>query len=229
MTAAGHDRTERLPERVELRIRQRVSPAHQISGRTVVARQRQLFGDTAEDIASMPEGLRYEPGFVDPRTEADLVRHLRTLELKPFEFHGHRGNRRVVSFGLRYDYDQREVQSAPQIPTFLDELRAKAAAFANRSAQEVKQVGINEYQAGAGIGWHRDKPEFGDVIGVSLLMPAKMRLRRQDGQKWERRSLILQPRSIYVLSGASRREWEHSIPPVEALRYSIMFRTLADD
>jgi alkylated DNA repair dioxygenase AlkB len=194
-----------------------------------LARQRQLFGDTAEGIASMPEGFRYQPEFIDPQTEADLVRHLRMLELKPFEFHGYLGNRRVVSFGLRYNYDQRDVQSAPQIPTFLDDLRAKAAAFANRSAQEVKQVGINEYRAGAGIGWHRDKPEFGDVIGASLLTPAKIRLRKQHGQKWERRALVLQPRSIYVLSGASRREWEHSIPAVEELRYSIMFRTLADD
>jgi alkylated DNA repair dioxygenase AlkB len=194
-----------------------------------VARQRQLFGDPSEGIAPMPEGFRYQPEFIDPQTETALVQHLRVLELKPFEFHGHLGNRRVVSFGLRYNYDQREVQSAPQIPTFLDDLRAKAAAFANRSAQEVKQVGINEYRGGAGIGWHRDKPEFGDVIGVSLLMPARMRLRRQVGHKWERRALVLQPRSIYVLSGGSRREWEHSIPPVEELRYSIMFRTLAED
>jgi alkylated DNA repair dioxygenase AlkB len=194
-----------------------------------VARQRQLFGDATEDTASMPEGFRYQPDFIDPQTEADLVQHLRMLELKPFEFHGHLGNRRAVSFGLRYNYDQREVQSAPQIPTFLDDLRAKAAAFANRSAHEMKQVGINEYRPGAGIGWHRDKSEFGDVIGVSLLMSAKMRLRKQDGQKWERRLLVLQPRSIYLLSGASRREWEHNIPPVEKLRYSIMFRTLAED
>lgn len=194
-----------------------------------MARQRRLFGDATEGIASMPEGFRYQPDFIDPQTEAALVQHLRMLELKPFEFHGHLGNRRVVSFGLRYNYDQREVQNAPQIPTFLDDLRAKAAAFANRSAHEVKQVGINEYRPGAGIGWHRDKSEFGDVIGVSLLMSAKMRLRKQDGQKWERRLLVLQPCSIYLLSGASRREWEHSIPPVEKLRYSIMFRTLARD
>lgn len=105
-----------------------------------MARQRRLFGDAAEGIASMPEGFRYQPDFIDPQTEAALVQHLRMLELKPFEFHGHLGNRRVVSFGLRYNYDQREVQNAPQIPTFLDDLRAKAAAFANRSAHEVKQA-----------------------------------------------------------------------------------------
>jgi alkylated DNA repair dioxygenase AlkB len=107
--------------------------------------------------------------------------------------------------------------------------RRRLKRFANRSAEEVEQVGINEYRAGAGIGWHRDKPEFGDVIGVSLLIPAKMRLRKQNGKRWERSALVLQPRSIYALSGAARREWEHSIPPVEELRYSIMFRTLADN
>lgn len=191
--------------------------------------QKGLFGDGTQDSASsMPEGFRYQPDFIDRETEAELVRRLEMLELKPFEFHGHFGNRRVVSFGLRYNYDQREVQSTAEIPSFLDDLRARAAEFAARTAEEVKQVGINEYRAGAGIGWHRDKPDFGDVIGVSLLKPAKMRLRRQRDEKWERRALELQPRSIYLLSGEARREWEHSIPPVEELRYSIMFRTLAD-
>jgi alkylated DNA repair dioxygenase AlkB len=190
----------------------------------IVARQRQLFDDLREGIASMPEGFRYQPEFIGRQKEADLIRILRTLELKPFAFHGHFGNRRVVLFGLRYDYDQREVQTAPLIPSFLDDLRAKAAEFANHAAPEVKQVGINEYRAGAGIGWHRDKPEFGDVIGVSLSMSAKMRLRKKHGLKWERRSVELQP-----LSGPSRFEWEHSIPPVAQLRYSIMFRTLAND
>ena len=194
-----------------------------------MTRQQRLFAGAAEDVASsMPEGFRYQPDFIDSEIERDLVGHLQTLELKPFEFHGHLGNRRVVSFGLRYNYDQREVQSAREIPPFLDELRAKAAEFAGRSAQEVRQVGVNEYRAGAGIGWHRDKPEFGDVVGVSLLKPAKMRLRKWGEQKWERRSVVLQPRSIYLLSGPARQQWEHSIPPVEELRYSIMFRTLVD-
>jgi alkylated DNA repair dioxygenase AlkB len=159
--------------------------------------------------------------------EAYLVKGLQTLDLKPFEFHGHFGNRRVVSFGLRYNYDQREVQTAPDVPSFLNELRERAGQFAGCSPQDLKQVGINEYRPGAGIGWHRDKPEFGDVIGVSLLAPVKMRLRKRQGQKWERRSIVIQPRSIYVLAGAVRHQWEHSIPPVNELRYSIMFRTLA--
>lgn len=92
-----------------------------------------------------------------------------------------------------------------------------------------KQVGINEYKPGAGIGWHRDKPQFGDVIGISLLSPAKMRLRQREAEKWLRRAIVVQRRSIYLLSGAARTPWEHSIPPVDALRYAIMFRTLVDE
>ena len=187
--------------------------------------QQELFeGSHSEE---MPEGFRYQSEFIDVREEARLADQLATLELKPFDFHGHYGNRRVVSFGLRYDYDQREIQSAPNVPMFLEDLRAKVAEFSGYPPDGLKQVGINEYRAGAGIGWHRDKPEFGDVIGVSLLSSAKMRFRERLGRTWLRRSLVVEPRSVYVLSGPARSRWEHSVPPVSRLRYSIMFRTLA--
>ena len=84
-----------------------------------------------------------------------------------------------------------------------------------------------KYDEGAGLGWHRDRPVFGDVIGISLLSPAPLRFRRRLGAKWERFMLPAEPRSIYALRGPSRSEWEHSLTPVEALRYSITFRTLA--
>ena len=190
-----------------------------------MAGQQKLFSGRAKDSAiQVPEGFRYKSDFIDEAMESRLVQHLQSLELKPFEFHGHLGNRRVLSFGLRYNY---AVQTAPDIPDFLEQLRTNAARFAGYSPEDLKQAGINEYRAGAGIGWHRDKPEFGDVIGVSLLGLAKMRLRKRQGQKWERRSLVIEPRSIYVLSGPARTHWEHSVPPVAELRYSIMFRTLA--
>jgi alkylated DNA repair dioxygenase AlkB len=193
----------------------------------VVEQQNLFTASLDESRSSLPEGFRYQPGFIDSGTEAQLVRMMETLELKPFEFHGHLGNRRVVSFGLRYNYDLREVLPAPELPAFLHGLRAKAAEFAGFSPYQLKQVGVNEYKAGAGIGWHRDKPEFGEVIGVSILAPAKMRFRHRPGEKWLRRAILLEPRSIYLLSGPSRTRWEHSIPPVSRLRYSIMFRTLA--
>jgi alkylated DNA repair dioxygenase AlkB len=85
---------------------------------------------------------------------------------------------------------------------------------------------VTEYGPGATIGWHRDKGVFGDVIGISLLSPCVFRLRRKVGAKWERYSLTAEPRSAYLLRAASRTEWEHSIPAVDALRYSVTFRTL---
>jgi alkylated DNA repair dioxygenase AlkB len=120
------------------------------------------------------------------------------------------------------------VEPAPEIPSILGELREKVARFARRPAQDFIQAMATEYGPGAGIGWHRDKPQFGEIVGVSLLSAARFRLRRRrEDTSWQRVSQILQPRSAYLLSGAVRQDWEHSIPPREQLRYSITFRTLA--
>ena len=86
----------------------------------------------------------------------------------------------------------------------------------------------SEYAPGAGIGWHKDRPQFGETAGVSLLAEARLRLRRKEGPGWQRLSQLLKPRSAYQLSGDARHVWEHSIPPQEQLRYSITFRTAAE-
>ena len=175
-----------------------------------------------------PRGFRYQEEIVSEEEEAALAASLARLDLKPFEFHGYTGNRRVVSFGLDYDFTRRSVEPAPEMPAFLDELLARAAAFAGCEKAAFRQVGVNEYRQGAGVGWHKDKPQFGIVVGVSLLAPATMRFRKAIGARWIRTSHALQPRSIYILSGEARTEWEHSVPPVDRLRYSINFRTLAE-
>ncbi|WP_322418035.1 alpha-ketoglutarate-dependent dioxygenase AlkB [Mesorhizobium huakuii] len=184
--------------------------------------QHDLFG-AAEDL---PEGFAYRPALITPREETELARHLEGLPFQAFDFHGHPANRRVVGFGLRYDYDRREVVEALPIPGFLLPLREKVAAFARRPAEAFAQVLINEYRPGAGIGWHRDKPHFEDVAGVSLLAPCGFRLRRKSGDGWERRTVIVEPGSAYLMTGPSRIEWEHSIPPLAEHRYSITLRTL---
>jgi len=175
----------------------------------------------------MPSGFRYQEDIISEAEEASLVASLSKLELKPFEFHGHIGNRHVTSFGLRYDYATRRVERANPFPEFIEELRRRAAAFAKRTVDEIQQGGVNQYPPGAGIGWHKDKPQFGVVVGVSLLSPATMRLRLATSTGWIRRSQTVAPRSIYILEGDARTQWEHSIPPVESLRYSLTFRTLA--
>ena len=113
------------------------------------------------------------------------------------------------------------------MPAFLLDLREIAAEFADMKAAELQQVLVTEYAAGAGIGWHKDKAVFGQVVGISLLSPCTFRLRRKKGEGWERVSIVAEPRSAYLLSGPSRTEWEHSIPGVESLRYSITFRTVS--
>jgi alkylated DNA repair dioxygenase AlkB len=178
---------------------------------------------------STPAGFRYQENVITAGEETGLVAALQKLDLKPFEFHGHVANRRVISFGLRYDYSRRTVEAASEFPSFLNEVRVKAAEFAGRGVDEFRQAGVNEYGPGAGIGWHKDKAQFGIVVGVSLLAPATMRFRRTQGRGWARVSRTIAARSIYLLSGDARREWEHSIPPLDELRYSITFRTVSDD
>ena len=87
---------------------------------------------------------------------------------------------------------------------------------------------MTEYPPGAAIGWHKDRSVFGDVVGISLLSACTFRFRRKAGAKWERSSLTAQPRSSYLLRGPSRSQWEHSIPPVANIRYSISFRNFRD-
>ncbi|TIL68835.1 alpha-ketoglutarate-dependent dioxygenase AlkB [Mesorhizobium sp.] len=174
----------------------------------------------------LPEGFCYRPELITAEEEAELVRQLKSLAFQPFDFHGHLANRRVAGFGLRYDFDQRKVVEAPAIPAFLMPLRDKVAAFARLPAEAFVHVLISEYRPGAGIGWHRDKPQFGAVAGVSLLAPCSFRLRRKNGTRWARQTVTFEPRSAYLMTGPARTEWEHSIPPVAAHRYSITLRTL---
>jgi alkylated DNA repair dioxygenase AlkB len=179
--------------------------------------------------AAPPEGFRYQADLLPPAEERELVERIRELPLKEFEFHGYVGKRRVASYGWHYDFGERKLHKAEEIPAFLLPLRDRAAAFADVAPAELSHALVTEYGPGAAIGWHRDKGVFGDVIGVSLLSPCVFRLRRKAGSAWERYSLTAEPCSVYLLRGPSRTEWEHSIPAVDALRYSITFRSLRGD
>jgi alkylated DNA repair dioxygenase AlkB len=194
-----------------------------------MVKQNALFPEMEETpTESEPRGFRYRDEIITEAEQAELVESLRQLDLKPFEFHGYVGNRRVVSFGLKYDYSRRSVEPAGQVPAFLNDLLIRVADFAGVDAKAFRQVGVNEYRPGAGIGWHKDKQEFGIVVGVSLLASATMRFRRAKGAAWTRVSHIVKPLSIYILDGEARTQWEHSIPPLRDLRYSITFRTLSN-
>lgn len=185
--------------------------------------QGDLFGNPP---GNLPEGFRYQAGIVPRKLQEALLEALPELPFKPFDFHGYEGKRRVVSFGWKYDFDTETVRRIDAIPPLLLPLRQLAADFAGLPAEGLQQALVTEYDVGAPIGWHRDKAVFGDVVGISLLTSCTFRLRRKRAGRWERTSVILEPGSGYLLSGAARSEWEHSIPPVERLRYSVTFREL---
>lgn len=191
----------------------------------MVAGQADLFGAPAP---AQPEGLRYQAGLLSDPEASVLVEQLGELPFTPFEFHGYLGARRICAFGYRYDYARRQVRAAAPLPAFLAPLRERVAAFAGVAPDAFVQAMASEYAPGAGIGWHRDKPQFGLVAGVSLVSPCVLRFRKASGQGWERASARLEPGSVYLLSGPARSLWEHSIAPMRALRYSITFRTLSD-
>ena len=175
---------------------------------------------------ALPPGFQYWDEAIPQEEERAILKAFATLDFAAFAFHGHVGRRRVVSFGLAYDFERGAIRDAPPIPPFLLALRERVATFAGLAPQTLSQTLVTEYPPGAAIGWHRDKAVFGDVLGVSLGAPCLFRLRRRAGASWQRTSLRLEPRSAYLLQGPARTEWEHSIPPTEGLRCSVTFRTL---
>jgi len=178
------------------------------------------------EVPTLPEGIEYVHEFLSPAEERELAEHFGTLPLKPFQFHGFEGKRRTVSFGWHYAFDGSGLSRTDPIPDWLLPARSRAAAFAGLPEEAIEHALLIEYAPGAGIGWHRDRPQFGDVVGISLLAAARIRFRRKRGERWERAALNAEPRSAYLLRGPARTEWEHSLPEVEQLRYSITFRTL---
>jgi alkylated DNA repair dioxygenase AlkB len=173
-------------------------------------------------------GLKYEEELIGERDEQALIERLAELDLAPFRFHGWLGNRKTQSFGWRYDFDDASFTRAEAIPEWLQPLREKAAAFAGLKPNDFVHVLLARYDPGAGIGWHRDRDVFENVVGLSLNTPATLRFRQRTPTGFRRASLEVEPRSAYLLSGESRWDWEHSITAGEQLRFSITFRSLSD-
>ena len=178
-------------------------------------------------VAKAPAGFAYVEDLIRPAQQAALVLEIEKLPLQEFEFHGYLGKRRTMSFGWHYDFADGSLNRSEPIPDFLKPVRRQAAVFAGLKENDLPHVLVTEYSPGTPIGWHRDKAVFKDVIGISLLSACAFRLRRKAFDGWVRFTQTLAPRSAYLLRGEVRHLWEHSIPPVDALRYSITFRSLA--
>jgi alkylated DNA repair dioxygenase AlkB len=188
-----------------------------------------LQADLFAAASTYPAGLLYRDEFIDRDEEARLLAHARTLPIAEARYRQYTAKRRTASFGFGYDFTSNRLQPAPPIPAFLLPLRERVAKLTGIPAESFVQGLVTEYRPGTPIGWHRDVPPFGTVAGISLASACRMRFRPYPPSRSTARAgfvLALAPRSVYVLADAIRWEWQHSIPDVPALRWSITFRTL---
>jgi alkylated DNA repair protein (DNA oxidative demethylase) len=182
------------------------------------------------DEAPAVAGLRLLPEAISPELETELAARIDAAPLTPFQFGQWEGKRLTANYGSAYDYQRARPIPAPPLPEWLEELRERLAPQFDRDPHAFVQGLLIRYDPGAGIGWHRDRPQYGEVMGLSLSNPATLRLRRRLPEGgFERRSVELPPRSLYLLSGEVRSAWEHSIAPMEVTRRSITLRTLRAD
>jgi len=176
-------------------------------------------------INELPEGFLYQPEFLSGAEEAELLHAIQTLPFTSFEFGEYTAKRRIVVYGWDYDFGSRHASETDPIPEWLWPLRARAAEFASVASEDLVEAVVTEYPSGAPIGWHRDVPQFGDVVGISLLSDCRMRFKPREAEG-KPVSITLEPRSVYLLRGPVRWMFQHSIAAVKSLRYSITFRTL---
>jgi alkylated DNA repair dioxygenase AlkB len=183
------------------------------------------FIGAAEEL---PEGFVYEPEFLSAEEENELLAAVKSLPLQEAEYREWHAKRRIISYGGRYDFTHRALNDAPPIPEFMFPLREKIARWAGLPHSAFGHATVAEYQPGTQLGWHRDVPNFEDVLGVSLGGRARMRLRPYPPKRGARaaRAIELAPRSAYAFRGPARWSWQHAISPTKELRYSVTFRTL---
>lgn len=195
-------------------------------------RQGSLFDEAAfppvAPSARLPQGLRYERGFLGVDEEAGLIALVRTLPLEAAKYRSYTARRRVASYGGRFDHDARRLEPSPELAAPLHPLRDRVAQWLGVTAESLVHALVAEYAPGTPLGWHRDVPDFEDVVGVSLGGEATMRFRPYPPVRPKRSDIVrvtLEPRSIYLLRGPARWRWQHSVAPTPGLRWSITFRT----
>ena len=184
----------------------------------------------------LPEGFLYRGEFLSTAEEAELLRIFGGLDFAAYDYHGYLAKRRVMRYGVSYDINTRQPSANVEpVPEYLVSIRDQAAEFAGLRAEDLVQAMVSEYSVGTPIGWHRDAPQFGSIVGISLGSACRMRLKPYPtpgkvssdiNRSSKVLSIRLEPRSIYAMKGEARSGWQHSIPPVEQMRYSITFRTL---
>jgi len=179
------------------------------------------------DVPLVP-GLATRAEIISAEEEASLIAKIDAEDLSPFRFQQWTGKRLTRSFGWSYDFESGQFAPTDPLPAWLNPLKARAAAFAGLAPDQLAQALLIRYDPGAGIGWHKDRPVFEHVIGISLGHDATLRLRQRTADGFARAKAELAPRSIYHLAGEVRHQWEHSIAPMAVPRWSITFRSLRE-
>ena len=177
----------------------------------------------------LPAGFRYFPDFLDEKEEGQMLLALQTIDVRPMIFQGYQAKRKTKSFGYDYHFDSRRLEKGLPVPESLIPLVDKVSAKLSIESKEFAELLVTEYPAGSVINWHRDAAPFHLIAGISLLSDCTLRFRPHDKLKQGRRAVLsfpVQRRSLYVLDGESRTDWQHSISPVGSTRYSITLRTL---
>jgi len=186
----------------------------------------------------VPDGFEYRENFLSTAEEASLLEVIGATQFSQVVMRGAVARRRTIHYGWTYGYYSRRTEPGPPLPAYLVPVRHRIAVWVGVDADRFVEALITEYPRGATIGWHRDAPMFGDLVaGVSLASPCRMKFRpyvspadtNRAAARRTTHEVHLAPRSAYLLSKAARQAFEHSIPPVNVLRYSITFRTLRPD
>jgi alkylated DNA repair dioxygenase AlkB len=191
--------------------------------------QPDLFGGPPPPAApALPQGMRYEEEFLSAAEEAALLERIAQLPLAPMQYRQYTALRRVVSYGGQYDFSAQRLNEAQPMPPWLEPLRARAATWIGVAPEQFTHALVAEYRPGTPLGWHRDVPDFEDIVGISLAGEAVMRLRPYPPDSGTRKDILkmtIAPRSIYLLRGTARWGWQHAVSPTKVLRYSVTFRT----
>lgn len=170
-----------------------------------------------------PSGFSYYPDFISPDEEQKLLTIIKELSFSSFEMHGVEAKRKIIHYGMKYDFQSRSASSIGSIPVWLSEFKRRSEILIGK---EIPQVLVTFYPVGSAIGWHQDAPPFESLLGISLLNSCRFQLRRGEMRNWEKYEISLGPRSAYIVKDEARWKWQHHIPPVKAERYSITFRTI---
>lgn len=190
--------------------------------------QEALFADLVPSPGALPDGLTYQPEFLTRAEERQLIELVQYLPLQEAKYKAYTARRRVVSYGGRFDYDSNELLPSSELVEELRPLRARIAAWASLAPEELVHALVAEYSPGTPLGWHRDVPNFEGIFGVSLGSDALLRFRPYPPERPRKEDVIklkVTPRSVYAMRGAARWDWQHSVAPVDELRWSITFRT----